>query len=234
MESADVEAKSRTLLVLSPHPDDLELSAGLLCHRALESGWRVSEIILTDGRMGGMNPARFGTTAHVTQRAREALASARVLGGVGVRFLGAPDGRLHTHFPEAVEMVGDELRSLEPDVVCFPSLRDRHADHRTAHLLTIAALKEHERAARPVLLQYCFWGHDERTNVRLDHPAGKDAKVRALREHRSQPIEAYLPLLRKTAGADDFLACEFFYAPRPNQASRFLLRAGFDVRQLVA
>lgn len=232
MESADAEYKSRTLLVLSPHPDDLELSAGLLCHRALESGWRVSEIILTDGGMGGVDPARFGTPEHVKQRAREALASARVLGGVNVRFLGAPDGRLHTCFAEAVELVGDELRRSDPDVVCFPSERDRHADHRTTHLLTAAALKGHGRVARPILLQYCFWGHDDRTNVRLSHPAGKDVKVRALKEHRSQPIKAYIPLLRKGDGADGFLACEFFYAPRPNRASRFLLRAGFDVRQL--
>jgi LmbE family N-acetylglucosaminyl deacetylase len=234
MESADVELKPRTLLILAPHPDDLELSAGLLCHRALESGWRVSEIILTDGGMGGVNPARFGTSGHVKRRAREALASARVLGGVSVRFLGAPDGRLHTRFAEAVELVGEELRNSDPDVVCFPSIRDWHVDHRTTHLLTAAALKEHERLSRPVLLQYCFWGNDERTNVRLDHPAGKDAKVRALREHRSQPINDYIPLLRKTAGADDFLTRELFYAPRPLQASRFLLRAGFDVRQLVA
>jgi LmbE family N-acetylglucosaminyl deacetylase len=234
MESADVERKSRTLLILAPHPDDLELSAGLLCHKALENGWRVSEIILTDGGMGGVNPARFGTPAHVKRRAREALASARVLGGVSVRFLGAPDGRLHTRFAEAVELIGDELRNSDPDVVCFPSIRDWHVDHRTAHLLTVAALKEHERVSRPVSLQYCFWGNDERTNVRLDHPGGKDAKVRALRKHRSQPIDAYIPLLRKTAGADDFLTCEFFYAPRPQQASRLLRRAGFDVRQLVA
>lgn len=228
--------KSRTLLVLAPHPDDLELSTGLLCHRALERGWRVSEIVLTDGGMGGVSPERFGTPEHIAAREREALASARVLGGVSVRFLGAPDGRLHTRFAEAVETVVDELRGSEPDVVCFPSARDRHVDHRTTHLLAVAALKEHERLARPVSLQYCFWGRDDRTNVRLSHPEGKDAKVRALGEHRSQPIDEYLPLLRKTPAtddfADDFLACEFFYAPSPRRASSFLLGEGFDVRQL--
>ncbi len=222
--------KPCTLLVLAPHPDDLELSAGLLSHRALEIGWKVVEIVLTDGAMGGVEPSEFGTRRHIERRAAEALSSAQLLGGVAVEFLNIPDGQLSAHSNKAVEFVRRRAEVLHPEIICFPSPLDRHVDHRATHLITIEALAAPSLQDAPIMLEYCYWGNDERKNIRIYHPSGRGAKLRAINEHRSQPVEYLLQVLNKREGPAAALAIECFHAPQPEAAFRFLLESGFDVQ----
>lgn len=215
----------KNLLVLSPHPDDLELSVGLLCHHAVSLGWHVHEIILTDGAGGGTDATAFHTAAHVLRRKREAEAAALTLGVSSIKFCEFNDGRLNEQ-PEAVhQMLLRTFDGLRPEIVVFPSAKDRHKDHRQTHLSAKRALRASK--ARAHQLQYCFWGIDGRRAVTLTHVAGVAAKERAIRHHESQPIDRYMEKLYGPEGI--VKAEEFFYCPTETKTLKALASWGFNV-----
>ncbi|HJQ37514.1 MAG TPA: PIG-L family deacetylase [Thermoanaerobaculia bacterium] len=207
------------LLVLAPHPDDLELSAALLCHRAIELGWTVVEMIMTDGARGGVDSTVFGTREHIDRRASEARAAIQRLGGVTVEMLALPDGRLAEHRATAVESVRKQVEIHRPAIVALPASCDRHKDHRATHAIGVEATD-----GSALTLEYCFWGEDQRQNLVLHHRSGHDAKLAAIREHQSQPLDILLPRIGEQG-------TESFFCAQPEAAVAFLVDHGFDARQ---
>ncbi len=223
---ADGEAVSmRRVLIFSPHPDDLELSAGLLCHEAMRLGWTVSEVVLTDGSAGGVNTEEFHTEAHVARRESEAKLSGKLLGINSTAFWRFKDGQLSAHQPLAEKMAQAMLREIRPHAVVFPSIRDTHADHVCTHRIVKAALAQFPDA--PHELQYCFWGSDASRNLTLTNRDGMRAKDRAIKCHQSQPVETYL---RQRYGEPRVShPTERFYCPTAPESARALARCGLRV-----
>lgn len=81
----------KTVLVLTPHPDDAEFYAGGTIARLASEGARVVMAIATDGRKGSYQLAS-DTLARL--RRDEAHAAARVLGTEPPIMLGHPDMEL--------------------------------------------------------------------------------------------------------------------------------------------
>jgi bacillithiol biosynthesis deacetylase BshB1 len=111
------------VLAFGPHPDDVELCAGGLLIRSLESGYRCVIVDLTRGEAG--------TRGTPEVRAREARAAAELLGLTARENLGLPDARLQV-IPEMEGPVVDAIRRWRPRVVLGPCEQDRHPDHVAA------------------------------------------------------------------------------------------------------
>src|SRR3989344_1253233 len=122
----------KSLLVISPHPDDLEISAGLLVCVAVSKGWNVSQIIMTDGRYGAVDPQRFGSIGLIEQRKKEALYGASILGISKTFFWGIEDGKLNQFKKQVLQLLIKELAISCPAVLVAPSNIDAHPDHQSS------------------------------------------------------------------------------------------------------
>ncbi len=126
----------RRCLILSPHPDDEAIHAGLPLRLAREAGWEIVNLAVTFG----------STTARRAERLRELEASCAVLDFALARLdpterLGlegvTPDAR-HAE-PAAwyrhVEGLAASLTTLGPDLVLAPHAADAHPTHAGCHWL---------------------------------------------------------------------------------------------------
>ena len=117
-------------LFIGPHPDDIEVACSPSIRKLTQSGKHVSFLILTDGRMGAIDPALFGDDL-VQIRRQEALDSAKLLGVTDVTFLPFQDGGMYPMEDAACE-VAKQIVRLKPDVVFAPDpnvISECHIDH---------------------------------------------------------------------------------------------------------
>lgn len=128
-------------LFIGPHPDDIEVACAPTVRALTRAGKHVSFVILTDGRMGAMDPALYGDEL-VEIRRREALASAALLGVTDVTFLPFRDGGLYPMEDAACEIAKQIVR-LKPDAVFAPDpnvISECHTDHIKTGLAAKASM----------------------------------------------------------------------------------------------
>jgi len=128
-------------LFIGPHPDDIEVACAPTVRALTQAGKHVSFVILTDGRMGAIDPKLFGDPL-VEIRKAEALASAKLLGVSDVTFLPFHDGAMYP-VEEAACAVAKEIVRLRPDVVFAPDpnvISECHLDHIKAGMAAKAAM----------------------------------------------------------------------------------------------
>ncbi len=118
------------VLVIGPHPDDVELFAGGTTRHLALAGHRVAVLDLTRGES-----ATRGTPEI---RAEEARLAALVL-GVERDQLGLPDGGVRADEPAQVEALVRYLRRRRPELVIAPWTEERHPDHEAAARLALRA-----------------------------------------------------------------------------------------------
>lgn len=117
-------------LFIGPHPDDIEVACAPTIRKLTQAGKHVSFLIVTDGRMGSIDPALFGEPL-VAIRQQESLASAKVLGVTDVTFLPFQDGGQYRYEDAACEIAKQIVR-LKPDAVFAPDpnvISECHIDH---------------------------------------------------------------------------------------------------------
>ncbi len=221
----DGNQQTPTLLILSPHPDDLELSCGLLCHQAMLLGWRVLEIVLTDGAAGGIDLSLFHTDKIRELRVAEARRGGMLLGVEEIEFWGYADSNLNQDLQSVILLLQDRLKFLSPTVLVFPSINDTHPDHFAAYTIVMSVLEQYKKEL--VTLQYCFWGKDDNQNIILSHTSGVQAKESAIKEHKTQPIDKYLSRLNE--GEKKMNDFERYFSPNPNKTISVLIDYGFRI-----
>ena len=111
------------LLCIAPHRDDAELTCGGTLIKAVDDGYRVGVLDLTEGEMG--------TRGSADLRAQEAEAAAEVMGLAIRENLRLPDAGIENTRASREALVA-MIRRLQPRVVIAPALRGRHPDHRLA------------------------------------------------------------------------------------------------------
>lgn len=122
-------------LFIGPHPDDIEVACAPTVKALTGAGKHVSFVILTDGRMGALDPALYGDEL-VQIRQAEALASAALLGVTDLTFLPFADGGLYRMEDAGCEIAKQIVR-LQPDAVFAPDpnvISECHIDHIKAGL----------------------------------------------------------------------------------------------------
>lgn len=118
------------LLVVAPHPDDAEISAGGALWVSKARGGRVGVIELTNGE-----PTPHGSPEI---RARETAAATQELRLDWRGNLDLPNRSLE-HTLEARRMLAGVFRQLRPKLILAPYWEDAHPDHVAASALVDAA-----------------------------------------------------------------------------------------------
>lgn len=109
------------LLCIAAHRDDAELTCGGTLIKAVDDGYRVGVLDLTEGEMG--------TRGSADLRAQEAEAAAEVMGLTIRENLRLPDAGVENTRATREALVA-MIRQLQPRVVIAPAARGRHPDHR--------------------------------------------------------------------------------------------------------
>jgi bacillithiol biosynthesis deacetylase BshB1 len=114
------------ILVVSPHPDDAEISVGGTVAVSLRQNLRVGVLDLTSGE-----PTPHGTDSI---RRQETEASTRILGLSWRENLGLPNRSLQPTL-EARRCLAEVFRKVRPSIILAPYWQDAHPDHVAASSL---------------------------------------------------------------------------------------------------
>jgi len=183
------------IAVLAPHPDDETLACGGLLARAFSAAG-AHVVCVTDGSAshpGSQDwpPARLAET-----RREELLSALNILGGKteDLTWLGLPDSRMHeVATSEVLASLTDVIDGQGIRHIFVPAREDKHCDHQTT-----AQLADALRDTRPDLHFYSYpvWSRWDDPQfgqntapynpVLLDTSSFRDAKINAIRAHRSQ------------------------------------------------
>ena len=189
----------QSALVVTPHPDDAEISCGGVVANWIRQGASVYYVLCSDGSKGTddphMTPDRLAEI-----RYQEQLDAAKTLGVKEVVALGYPDGELEDT-QEFRGLLVRAVRRFRPQVVICPDPYRRsfyfHRDHRIVGQVTQDAVFPYarDRLHFPELEAeglsphktgtLMLWGPEE-IDTYVDISASMDVKADALRCHRSQ------------------------------------------------
>jgi LmbE family N-acetylglucosaminyl deacetylase len=130
--------KTRRLLMLAPHTDDVELGCGGSVARFLEDGDEVSVAVFSTA--GDSVPKGFPKDS-----LRAEFFEAMKILGVEKRNLAVYDytvRKLSYSRQEVLEELVELRKSVDPDVVFLPSGQDLHQDHQTVYNEGLRAFKD--------------------------------------------------------------------------------------------
>jgi len=111
------------VLAFGAHPDDVEMTAGGLLCRLVDSGLGVGIIDLTRGELGTRGTPEI--------RTQEAQVAAEIIGARLRKCLDMPDGDV-ANTPEARLKVIRALREHRPSLIVIPYRECEHPDHASA------------------------------------------------------------------------------------------------------
>jgi bacillithiol biosynthesis deacetylase BshB1 len=175
------------ILAIAAHRDDVELTCAGTLLKAVDAGYRVGILDLTQGESGTRGSAEL--------RAEEAERAARILGVAERRNAGLPDAHLQSS-DEARKSIVGHIRHFAPRVVILPFPVGRHPDHRLASELGrdasfLAGLERYDApgtAHRPHKLLYALSYREDpvKPTFVVDISAQFDRKLAAIKCYASQ------------------------------------------------
>jgi LmbE family N-acetylglucosaminyl deacetylase len=193
---------ARRVMVIVAHPDDAEFIAGGSLAAWVGQGTSAQYVVVTDGSKG--SPERGVTAAKLAEvRRREQQAAARLIGVEQVVFLGRPDNELVADL-ELRRLLTREIRRGRPDVVITHDPTTfyyddyiNHPDHRAAGEAALYAIfptsRDHlnfpellAEGLEPHKVTHVLLGGSRQPDVWVDIGDTMEAKLAALREHKSQ------------------------------------------------
>lgn len=181
-----VKAADR-ILVISAHPDDMEIGMGGTAAKMAAMGSPITSVILTDGRR---SPNPFGWTSETIVRIRrqEAARAAAILGVKEVIAFGLAGLKDSRSYHAAKNRLEKLITALQPaEVYSLHRQWDRHPTHQLAGQLTRECIENTSISLRGVWA-YEVWGlfpRWERIEY-IDSQMGQ--KLQAIGEHKSQTI----------------------------------------------
>lgn len=170
--------KSKVVLAVGAHPDDIELGCGGTICKAAEIGARIVAVFLTRGELSGDPETRM-------QESREAL---KVLGVNEVFFGDFPDSEIPGG-RKAIDFLEQFFKECHPDVVLTHTINDVHQDHRQTGWVSITAFRN---ALRVLAYETPRVSSLFSPNYFVDISNCVDSKWKALQCHLSQKKKRYL------------------------------------------
>ena len=123
-----MEQKSKSIIAIGAHPDDIEIGCGGTIRKHVLQGHDVFYIIATNGELGGNNE----------ERNDEAKKAAELMGLKNIYFLNLPDTFV-SHDGKTVQMLDKIIKEISPSIVYVHSLKDYHQDHSNLAKATLSA-----------------------------------------------------------------------------------------------
>jgi len=177
---------SRPILIVSAHPDDMEIGMGGTVAKLIEEGADVTSLIVTDGGRAS-NPFGWTEQRMVDERRAEAFRAAEVLGVKDVIFCDQPDAADEVDAKAVKRRLVEVMTRLKPtEVYTLHEELDRHPGHRLAGRLVRESVGESGLTPPGGIWAYEIWGLFARWD-RLEYiDAYVEKKKLAIAEHRSQ------------------------------------------------
>ncbi|MCI4625523.1 MAG: PIG-L family deacetylase [Candidatus Magnetoovum sp. WYHC-5] len=176
----------KTVLVLSPHPDDETLGCGATINMLKSQGSEVTVIFLTSGdkaepkhELSSITYDDSHVSAYSYLREKEAIMAMKVLGIDKYRFLRYPDRGLLGH----KEAIFDDLSLIIGafDVLYCPSCIELNPDHRVTAMIAMKLQKEYGFSLFFYEVTVPF-----RPNCLVDITAVAKTKWKAMKAYKSQ------------------------------------------------
>jgi LmbE family N-acetylglucosaminyl deacetylase/galactose-1-phosphate uridylyltransferase len=177
-------------LVITAHPDDLELGAGGFISELIKRQHHVHSLVVTDGCGGtGRSPEL---------RQHETNAAAKSLGLATVNFGLIRDSQAHAG-DTLYGLIDAQIKRHKPDfIITHASVNTEHTDHKNISEAVKTVCARQKLAIYPLMLEVPVYTLDESFHpsvyVKLDFPA-VEKKLAAIKEHKSE-------LKRKTIDLD--------------------------------
>lgn len=172
-------------LAFGAHPDDIELVVGGTLLKLADLGYSTGVVDMVRGELGTRGTPRI--------RAREAKASARILGLKVRGNLKLADGQIFNNQPARLRVIR-VLREYRPDLVFTHYWDDKHPDHvHTSQIVTEACylsglvkIRTGQERFRPRRIFYFMLPHYVEASFIVDISKHFDRKMQALRCFSSQ------------------------------------------------
>jgi LmbE family N-acetylglucosaminyl deacetylase len=177
---------NHNVLIVSAHPDDMEIGMGGTAAKLAELQSAIISVIITNGGRAS-NPFGWTEQRMAELRREEALCAAKVLGVREVIFLDQPDAAEEIDVHIVKQKLAELLSRIQPtEVYTLDEELDRHPAHRLAGKLARECVLESGMIPTAGLWAYEIWG-PLATWSRLEYIDNYVAKkMLAIAEHRSQ------------------------------------------------
>ena len=197
------EWRGKTILVLTPHPDDETFSAGGTLARLARNGNAIHVVIYTSDNAGSRDPQMTHERLAAIRKAEEERAC-EILGidPKNITWLGHDDGMLeYVDGRQLTKEVARQIRRVRPDAIFSPDpgapYEQYHkSDHRAAAFITVDAIRAPRwRLYFPELeaagfaawnVPLCFFYYSAQPNYTVDIAEVAELKARAAAAHISQ------------------------------------------------
>jgi len=196
-------ADFKKVLVVSPHPDDIDFGCSGAVARWCREGKEIVYVICTGGDKGSDDP-RMRPERLINIREKEQRAAAEVVGAKEVVFLRFKDGELENTrgFREVLVRMIRKYRpeivvSMDPANIGFENPYVSHSDHRAGALAAFDAIypaarnrnffpEQLEEGLMPHKVDGIYFFGTDRPNTWIDISETMEDKIAALRCHNSQ------------------------------------------------
>lgn len=174
----------KRILLISAHPDDMEIGMGGTAAKLVRSGHSLLSVVMTDGRRSP-DPDLMGPDAMARLRKEEGEKACGVLGIEETNFFGLESLANEDALQRSAEILEEVIMQFQPDEVytLHPEL-DRHASHRAAGRVTVDVMQKANSKAH--VRAYEVWGLFPHWDCLEDISDHIETKLAAVREHRSQ------------------------------------------------
>jgi len=175
--------KSKSILAIGAHPDDIEIGCGGTLKKHSEQGDEITILTLTKGAQGG----------NKAERERESQNAANTLDAKLI-MTDLVDTQL-SNGGDTITSIHDAINTCNPDIIYTHSLNDTHQDHRATHYATLVAARKIERVyaylapSGTIDFHPRYFGHIE------DYI---DDKMKAINCFTSQTITCNRPYLKRS------------------------------------
>lgn len=199
------------IIVISPHPDDLEIAMSGTVSRLIEEGFRVISIVVTDGR-GSTNPANFKVEDLIDTRIKEVEKSSEILGISYLLNFGFHDIKLKSNQVKLERMLRETFVKYNPIEIYIPHPEiDKHQTHKIIADISIKAFKNCRNSISENTNLWCYevWTPFPYYDRIEDISGYINIKIDAINAHKSQLLyknytEGILGLNRYRAVFNDF------------------------------
>jgi LmbE family N-acetylglucosaminyl deacetylase len=173
----------KKVLVVSAHPDDMEIGMGGTIAKLSASGCSIVSVVLTDGRRSP-NPFAMSQDEMAKVRTEESKRAAQILGVQRTNFFELES--ILESANDATRKLTEVINSVMPEEIftLHPEL-DRHPTHRLAGKISIDAFKQ-TNLESTVLWAYEVWGLFHSWDRFEDISDQIGIKLKAIGEHKSQ------------------------------------------------
>jgi LmbE family N-acetylglucosaminyl deacetylase len=175
----------KKILIISAHPDDMEIGMGGTAAKLVESGHSVVSVIMTDGRR---SPNPFGMPEEKIAKFRhsESKRAAEILGIQETIFFNFQSIANQDQNTATIQLV-EVIDSVAPQTIftLHPTL-DRHPTHKLSGKITIDALHQSQHAGHIEVWGYEVWGLFNTFDRFEDISDQIGKKIKSIQEHYSQ------------------------------------------------